>query len=62
VIPSFDIFRVVHSGHAIWVEPSNSLEEAKARVQQLAAANPGEYLIFDQKTGNKVSIPARAAD
>jgi hypothetical protein len=62
VIPSFDIFRVVQNGHAIWVEPSNSLEEAKARVQELAAAVPGEYLIFNQKTGHKISVPALSAD
>jgi hypothetical protein len=55
MIPPFDIFYVSHDGY-IWQEPAESLECAKLRVQQLGASRPGEYIIFSQKTGNKLSI------
>jgi|HubBroStandDraft_2_1064218.scaffolds.fasta_scaffold06463_7 hypothetical protein len=55
MIPPFDIFYVSHDGY-IWQEPAESLESAKLRVQQLGISRPGEYIIFSQKTGNKLSI------
>jgi len=32
------------------------LERAKARVKVLAVSSPGEYIILNQKTGEKISI------
>jgi hypothetical protein len=56
MVPPFDIFRVIKDGQPFWLEPAESLDQAKARVQELGASEPGEYLIFSQKTGHKVSI------
>jgi hypothetical protein len=55
MIPPFDIFYLGHDGY-IWQEPAESLESAKLRVQQLGSSRPGEYIIFSQKTGNKLFI------
>jgi hypothetical protein len=49
---SFDIFRVEANG-VRWLEAAANLEEAKSRVQQIAAAAPGEFLLLNQHTGDK---------
>jgi hypothetical protein len=61
MMPPFDIFYVSHDGY-IWQEPAETLESAKLRVQQLGTSRPGEYLIFSQKTGNKLSIKVARPD
>lgn len=38
------------------MEAAANLEGAKARVKILATSSPGEYLIADQETGEKISI------
>jgi hypothetical protein len=58
LIPPFDIFVVAEDGNPIWIEPAETLEGARARVAELSATRPGEYLIFSQKTGHKLSITA----
>jgi hypothetical protein len=55
MISQFDIFRVEDS-QISWQEAATSLHEAKARVSDLGATCPGEYLIFNQQTGTRVSI------
>jgi len=52
----FDIFQSETSGSVRWLEAVATLEEAKARVQELAVRSPCEFLIFSQKTGMKLSI------
>jgi len=61
MVPPFDILRVLKDGAPLWMEAVQTLEEAKARVQQLAATEPGTYVIFSQKTGNKILMGAGAA-
>ena len=51
----FDIFRV-ESGGVRWMECVTSLEDAKTRVQQIAAGAAGEYIIVDQRTGNRLFL------
>jgi hypothetical protein len=55
MIPPIDIFRMV-DGALVRQEPSPSVDDARIRVQQLGAIKPGEYVIFSQKTGNKISV------
>ena len=55
MIPPFDIFKVESSGLR-WMESVADLERARARVKVLAASSPGEYIILNQKTGEKISI------
>src|SRR5260370_36235520 len=55
MIPPSDIFKVESSGLR-WMEVAADLERAKARVKVLAASSPGEYIILNQETGEKISI------
>lgn len=55
MIPPFDIFKV-ESGQLRWMELAADLERAKARVRILATSSPGEYIIANQETGEKISI------
>lgn len=50
-----DIFQMDSAG-VRWLESAPNLEHAKARVKEFAANSPGEYVVLDQKTGNKVVI------
>ena len=54
MIPQFDIFR--KKGEYVWLEATMTLDDAEARVQELGAAEPGEYLIFNEKTGDRISL------
>jgi hypothetical protein len=58
----FDIFLAETGGSVRWLEAAATLEDAKARVQELAVRSPGEYLILSQKTGNKLTIKFDGVD
>jgi hypothetical protein len=45
-----DVFRMENGG-VLWLESAATIESAKARVQELHS--PGQYLVVDQKTGDK---------
>lgn len=47
-----DIFRLDERG-ALWLETAETLELAKARVKELAASSPEQYLVVDLATGKK---------
>jgi hypothetical protein len=55
MIPPFDIFKL-ESGELRWMELAADVERAKARVKILATSSPGEYIIANQQTGEKISI------
>jgi hypothetical protein len=55
MIPPFDIFKL-ESGELRWMELAADMERAKARVKILATSSPGEYIIANQQTGEKISI------
>jgi hypothetical protein len=55
MIPPFDIFKV-EASELRWMEVAPDLERAKARVKILATSSPGEYIIANQATGEKISI------
>ena len=55
MIPQFDIFRM-KKGEYVWLEATMTLDDAEARVQERGAAEPGEYLIFNQKTCGRISL------
>ena len=61
MIPPFDIFRTEADGSVLWQEAATTLEEAKARAQQLAKNLPGEYLILSHPTGNKLIVKSDPA-
>jgi hypothetical protein len=49
---------VLDDGGLCFVEAAQSLDAAKARVQALAELWPGEYVIYDEATGERVLIIA----
>ncbi len=51
-----DIFKVESNGDLRLIEQANDVERARARVKKLAAFSPGEYIIANQQTGEKISI------
>jgi DUF2934 family protein len=51
MVPPFDIFIAEKDGHLRWIEAARDLETARARVQILGTAVPGEYLIFSHVRG-----------
>ena len=62
MIYPFDIFQAETEGSVRWFEAAENLEGAKARVQELALRSPGEYIILNQKTGDKLVINSDAVD
>jgi hypothetical protein len=52
----FDIAKVERDGSLRLIEQANDLDRARARVKKLAAFSPGEYIIINQRTGEKTSI------
>jgi hypothetical protein len=55
MIAQFDIFRL-KNGEYVWLEATMTLDDAKGRVQELGAAEPSEYLIFNQETCGRISL------
>jgi hypothetical protein len=59
MIPPFDLFRVV-LGNPTWVGTATTLQDARAKVQEMNAQRPGEYLILSLQTGHRESIKGAA--
>jgi hypothetical protein len=55
-IPRFDIFKAEADKSVLWRESAATIDEARARARELAAASPGEYFILSHRTGNKLKI------
>ncbi len=53
VTQSYDIFRR-DTGGEVWVEAVRDLETAKSRIIELSADTPGQYLVFNQRSGRMV--------
>jgi hypothetical protein len=50
---------MLDDGELHFVEAARTLDDAKARVRSLSKLRPGEYVIYDEETGVRVSITAR---
>jgi hypothetical protein len=63
MVPSFDIFKIDLLGDALSGDAAESLVGARVSIEKLATSSPGEYLIFDQKTGQRavVTLPGVSA-
>jgi len=53
VTQSYDIFRR-DTGGEVWVEAVRDLETAKSRIIELSADKPGQYVVFNQRSGRMV--------
>ena len=47
---------VLDDGELYFLEAAQTLDAAKARVQSLAEMCPGQYVIYDEETGERVAI------
>ena len=48
--PFFDILKKTDAVNFEWVEVVRDLQTAEARIQELQARSPGEYVVFSQRT------------
>ena len=55
-VPPYDIFQSETDGSVLWRGSAATLEQAKSRIQELAASVPGQYIILSRLTGSKVLI------
>src|ERR1700730_7883836 len=56
MVPSFDIFKIDLIGDVLCRDAAESLAAARVSIEKLVTSSPGEYLIFDQKTGQRVLV------
>jgi hypothetical protein len=61
VTAPFDIFENEKSGTVLWVGSAVTIEDARSRIQKIAQRSPCEYVVLNQKTGNKVVIKIEEA-
>jgi hypothetical protein len=52
-----DIFLRLPDGKPLWVEAVEGYEKAKVHIQKLIQVSPGDYFIFDSRTG-QISKPS----
>jgi hypothetical protein len=50
VSPAFDILKKIGAVNFEWVEAVRDMQTAEARIQELLARSPGEYVVFSQRT------------
>jgi hypothetical protein len=48
--PHFDILKKTEVVNFEWVEVVRDLQSAEARIQELQARSPGEYVVFSRRT------------
>jgi hypothetical protein len=48
---TLDIFRKLPDGQPMWIKAVDGFNEAKRQVSELAKLSPGDYFIFDTRTG-----------
>jgi hypothetical protein len=58
-IPRYDVLKRDCRG-LLWIEAVDDLESARLRIQELSSASYGEYLVFDQNTGQTLDRLAMA--
>jgi hypothetical protein len=60
MIPEYDIFRIEKNG-LTWIEPARTLDDAKARIQEHNAKEPGDYYISNPSTGDRIRLDVPAS-
>jgi len=51
----FDIFKKEKDGTLVWIAAVGQLHTAAAMVAELSEKYPGEYRVFDKRTGEMIS-------
>lgn len=57
-----DIFKTEADGKLLWRGAVESFAAAKARIQELTMASPGEYILLDQNTGHRALFGISGSD
>jgi hypothetical protein len=57
-----DIFKTDSDGSVLWRGAAEDFVAAKRRIEKLALSSPGEYLILDQKTGQRQRVRVMLKD
>ena len=61
MLDPFDIFKMEQNGTVRWVRATSDFERAKSYVNRaLAVAIPADYLILNQRTGERTIIQTAA--
>ena len=55
-MPPYDIFQSESDGGVLWRGSAVTIDEAKARIRELAAIAPGQYIILSRHTGSKLVV------
>jgi hypothetical protein len=61
MVCNFDIFKMDPFGNALWRGSVTNLADAQTSIATLSISVPGEYLIFNQKTRQKIVVDLAAA-
>jgi hypothetical protein len=56
MLETLDIFVKMQDGTFVWKAAAETFEVATSKVEQLATAVPGDYVIFDQTTGTEIVV------
>jgi len=56
MVPPLDIFRLTNDGQLIWKAAADNLESAQHCIKLLMGVEPGDYVIYSQKTGHKTLV------
>ena len=56
MVPSFDIFQIHSIGDVLWRDALESLVGVRVSIEKLKTSSFGEYVIFDQNTGQKIFV------
>ena len=62
MLPSFDLFKQECDGGVQWLGEMLDLETACAQALQLMSSSPGEYFVFNQRTGKKLYVKYEERD
>jgi hypothetical protein len=58
----FEIFHMVPIDRVLWRGTAGSVDEAQARVRELAVNSPGKYLVLCTRTGTGLVIDSDDSD
>ena len=56
MIHSFDIFKIQPGGQVCWQGTQESFLTATKHIQRIILSSPGQYIILNQITGEKVVL------
>ena len=52
----FDIYNMDDLGATVWVDSAWTIEEARASIKEMMLEIPGEYIVFNLSTRDRVLI------